>query len=353
MRVLHMIPDIGISNGVMSVILNYAKAMPENIVFDVLYFHETPQTRKNDIEALGGRVYKIDRPSPKDIITKKSAAFFNEHKNEWDALHIHAPHFAVFIAPEAKKAGIKKICVHCHTTEYSLKGSSTRNKLLSLYSKYFINKKFACSNTAGKLWYGNKPFTVINNAIDCSKYAFNEEIRQRKRKELSLGNSFTVGHIGRTDIPQKNHPFIFQVFAELLKNKPDSKLVLIGAEPTQALTELSDELDITDKIMYLGFRSDVNELLMACDIFLFPSTSEGLPVSVIEAQAAGLRVLMSDTITNEVAVTDLVNAVSLNESYSQWAKAILNEEETERKTPEMVLWDINTVTEKLIGFYNE
>ena len=353
MRVLHMIPDIGISNGVMSVILNYAKAMLENIVFDVLYFHETPQTRKNDIEALGGRVYKIDRPSPKDIITKKSAAFFNEHKNEWDALHIHAPHFAVFIAPEAEKAGIKKICVHCHTTEYSLKGSSTRNKLLSLYSKYFINKKFACSNSAGKLWYGSKPFTVINNAIDCSKYAFNGEIRQRKRDELSLGSSFTVGHIGRTDIPQKNHPFIFQVFAELLKQKSDSKLVLIGAEPTKELDALSYKLSITDKVMYLGFRSDVNELLMACDVFLFPSTSEGLPVSVIEAQAAGLPVIMSDIITNEVAVTDLVNAISLNEGRDRWAEAVANSIVISRVSPSIPAWDIDYCKKVLLKYYME
>lgn len=109
MRILHMIPDIGISNGVMSVILNYAKAMPDDIKFDVIYFAEKDKTRKADIEALGGRVYKTDVPSPKSLLSGKMSAFFRQHKGEWQALHIHCPHFAVFIAPFAKAAGIKKL----------------------------------------------------------------------------------------------------------------------------------------------------------------------------------------------------------------------------------------------------
>lgn len=351
MRILHFIPDIGVSNGVMSVILNYAKAMPEDIVFDVVYFHETPETRQADIEALGGKVYKIDRPSPKDILVSKTKAFFNEHKNEWQALHIHAPHFSVFIAPEAKKAGINKICVHCHTTEYSLKGSSARNKLLSLYAKYFIKDKFACSNNAGKLWYGNKSFTVVNNAIDCKKYAFNEEKRAEVRSELGLNDKFVVCHIGRTDIPQKNHPFLFKIFAEVKKKKPDSVLMLIGAEPTDELNALADELGISDSVMYLGYRNDVCDLLQVADVFVFPSISEGLPVSVIEAQAASLPCIISDTITDEVIVTDLVKRISINEPPTQWAESINFITDLQRKQVSLPLWDIDICKQKLIDYY--
>lgn len=105
-----MIPDIGISNGVMSVILNYAKAMPDDIIFDVVYFSESDKTRRKDIEALGGRVFKIDAPSPVDLFTKKMDSFFKNHMNEWQAVHIHCLHFAVFMAPAARRAGIKKNC---------------------------------------------------------------------------------------------------------------------------------------------------------------------------------------------------------------------------------------------------
>ena len=355
MRVLHFIPDIGVSNGVMSFIVNYAKAMPDDIVFDVVYFHEKEQTRKADIEALGGKVYKIDRPAPTDLFSKKLDDFFIKHKNEWDILHIHAPHFAVFIAPPAKRCGMEKICVHCHTTEYSLKGSSLRNKALSLYSKYFIDKKFACSKNAGKLWYGNRPFVVINNAIDTKKYKFNPDVRERVRQELDINSDFVIGHIGRTDIPQKNHRFIFEVFSEVIKKKPKSKLVLIGAELTTELEMLSNNLGIDDKISYLGFRNDIPELLQALDVFFFPSTSEGLPVSVVEAQASGLPVVMSDSITEEVIVTDLVTSLSLNLSHNIWANELVRLNTDSRRTTcdEMMIskWDIYCNATELINYY--
>ncbi|MCR5207530.1 MAG: glycosyltransferase [Eubacterium sp.] len=353
MRVLHFIPDIGVSNGVMSFILNYAAAMPDGIIFDVVYFHETEKTRRADIEALGGRVYKIERPSPVDLISKKPDALFNEHKGEWDALHIHAPHFAVFIAPAAKRAGIKKICVHCHTTEYSLKGSSLRNELLSLYAKYFIKDKFACSDNAAKLWYGNTDYRIMRNAVDLSKYEFNPKARERVRAELALGNALTVGHIGKTDIPQKNHPFILKAFSELVKAEPDSRLLLIGAEPTENLDALSDELGISEKVIYLGIRSDIPELLQALDVFLFPSTGEGLPVSLIEAQAASLPVLMSDVITDEVRVTDFVCALPLSAPLQEWAQKLTELSEKERKPVTLTDWDIRKHTAELADYYRK
>lgn len=355
MRVLHMIPDIGISNGVMSVILNYAKAMPEDIIFDVVYFAEKEKTRKADIEALGGRVYKISPPSPKDLLTGKMNHFFAQHKNEWQALHIHCPHFAVLIAPYAKKAGIKKIAVHCHTTEFSLKGNGKRNKLLSLYAKYFIHTKFACGRTAGDLWYGNKKYTVLNNAIDCGKYVYDPKVRQSVRNRMGLDGRFVVGHIGRSDVSQKNHPFLLQIFSEIKKKNSNARLLLIGAAPTDKLICLCGELNIRDCVSFLGIRDDVADILQACDIFVFPSTSEGLPVSVIEAQAAGLPVIMSDTVTDEVIATDLVEMKSLTDSAESWAEACLNCNSSARSYTFDVLkkagWNTAECAEELASYY--
>lgn len=355
MRILHMIPDIGISNGVMSVILNYAKAMPDDVKFDVVYFSQKDKTRQPEIEALGGKAYKVDTPSPKDLLTGKMNGFFDKHKNEWSALHIHCPHFAVFIAPNAKKAGIEKIFVHCHTTEFSLKGNSKRNQLLSLYSKYFIKDKFACSSESGKLWYGNRKFTVLNNAIDTKLYAFDRETRDRVRRDFNFESGLVVAHIGRTDIEQKNHPFILKIFSNIIKLKPSSKLMLIGAEYTAELKKLCDELDITDSVLFMGVRNDVPELLSAADVFLFPSISEGLPVSVIEAQAAGLLVLMSDSITSEVAVTDSVNTLSLNDDAVIWSKKCMELASLKRASNTAALknngWDIELCAERLLNFY--
>lgn len=361
MRILHMIPDIGISNGVMSVILNYAKAMPSDIKFDVIYFAEKKETRQADIEALGGRVFKTDMPSPKSLFSGSMKSFFDKHKNEWQALHIHCPHFAVFIAPFAKAAGIKRIAVHCHSTVYSLKGSQKRNQMLSLYAKYFIKTKFACSSEAGRLWYGSKNYIVLNNGIDCEKYRFNPQLRDKIRNELNIKNTFAVGHIGRTDVPQKNHSFIFKVFAEVKKRREDAVLLLAGAEKNDELCELSKQLNIESSIKYLGIRQDVNELLSAMDVFIFPSTKEGLPVSVIEAQTAGLPVLMSNSVTVEAAVTDLVQMKSLEDNYSAWADDIIgakavydNMAEARKNACDSVKsagWDIYDCAKALAEYY--
>lgn len=347
-----MIPDIGMANGIMSVILNFAKAMPEDVQFDIVYFHETEVTRQDDIEALGGRVFKIDKPPKSDALK----ALLKSHKGEWEALHIHAPHFAGFIAPAAKKAGIKKICVHCHSTEYSLKGNGKRNQLLSLYAKDCVKDKFACSEKAGKFWYGNKPFTVINNAIDCKKYTFDAETRTQMRRKLELDDQLVVMHIGRTDIPQKNHPFMLAVFAEIVKRNSKAVLLLAGAEPTESLSAFCRDHNLRDNVRFLGLRKDIPELLQASDVFLFPSTREGLPVSVIEAQAAGLPVLMSDSVTSECAVTDLVRTMSLSDKASAWAERCWQLADTPRRDTYQAMqdagWDLRAIREKLVNYYS-
>ena len=357
MRVLHIIPDIGISNGVMSIIVNYASALSEKAVFDVLYFLDTETNRKNDIEQLGGKVYKTDFPSVKKPINFSLLRFFKENRKEWDAIHIHGPHFAVFFAPYAKSVGYKKIFVHAHSTVYSLIGNKTINHILSLYSKFFISRRIACSLEAGRFWYGNKRFNIVNNAINTDCFRFNKEIRNRKRTELGIGGSLALGHVGKTDIPQKNHRFLFKVFKEVQSLISDSVLFLIGAVPTDELLDLANELDITDSVFYLGPRNDVAELYQAFDVFLFPSVSEGLPVSVVEAQFSFLPVVMSDSITDEVIISNKVLPVSLEESSHYWAKKVINLANAERLESKLLKnadeWDISVESLKLMNLYLE
>lgn len=108
MRILHFVPDIGVANGVMSVVLNYFRAMPEDIKFDVMYFKECERDRRADIEALGGRVFKMNTPGIKSFVSSELDGFFEEHRDEYAAVHIHAPYMTCLIAPKAKKHGIKK-----------------------------------------------------------------------------------------------------------------------------------------------------------------------------------------------------------------------------------------------------
>lgn len=352
-----MIPDIGIANGVMSVILNYFKAMPDDIKFDVVYFAESEKTRQADIEALGGRVFKIDPPSPKDLLTGKMNSFFNEHKNEWDAIHIHCPHFAIFIAPYAKNHGIKRRAIHCHSTWYSLDPKNNfRNKLLFKIGRNTVDTLFACGRDAGRFWYGtDKNFTVLPNAVDCEKFRYNEDIRNKKREEMGLQDKFVVGHLGRVSPPQKNHPFLLKVFAEIKKQKDNAVLLMAGAEETEELTALAKELNIENDIRFLGSRTDIPELCQAYDVFVFPSFWEGLPVSVVEAQAAGLPVVMSDSVTDEVCVTDNILLMSLNDTPKSWADKALEISQAERKDTFEAMkssgWDIFETAKALVSYY--
>lgn len=356
MRVLHMIPDIGVANGVMSVILNYFRAMPEDIKFDVCYFAEKEKTRRADIEALGGRVFKISAPSAKSLVRRDMSRFFAQHRGEWQALHIHAPHFAVFIAPQAKAAGIKRICCHCHSGCYSLKGNQKRNQLLSLYAKYFVNTRFACSESAGRLWYGGRKFTVLKNAVDCAQYSYNEAVRNAVRSKMGLEASFVAGHIGKTDIPQKNHAFLIEIFAEIKKRRENAVLLLMGAEKTTELDSLCKRLGVCESVSFLGGRTDISELLQACDVFLFPSLSEGLPVSLIEAQAAGLPVIASDCVTGEAVVTSQTKMLSPGDEPELWAERAVEASKTQRYNTyeEMKAsgWDISDCAGILKSFYS-
>lgn len=356
MRVLHMIPDIGIANGVMSVVLNYFKAMPDDIKFDVCYFAEKEETRQADIEKLGGRVFKIPTPSPKGLLRRDMSTFFEQHKGEWEALHIHAPHFAVFIAPQAKAAGIKKICCHCHSTWYSLKKSNEiRNKLLAMPVKKITDTQFACGDEAGKFWF-KKDYIVLRNAVDCSLFRFDEKARNNTREKLGLNDKFVIGNLGRVYPPQKNHPFILQVFSEIKKLKENSVLLLVGAQIDENLLKIMDEYSVPkDSVLFLGNRKDVPQLLSAMDLFLFPSLKEGLPVSVVEAQASGLPVLMSDRVTDEVVITDDVVSMPLEEDAEKWAKKAVETDGGKRAEAYKIVsqsgWDIGICAKKLADYY--
>lgn len=105
----------------------------------------------------------------------------------------------------------------------------------------------------------------------------------------------------------------------------------MGAEETDALSLLCKQLKIQNSVLFLGARTDIPDLLQACDVFLFPSTKEGLPVSVVEAQAAGLPVVMSDSVTDEVCVTENVCRLSLSSSVHEWACKVVELGCAERK----------------------
>lgn len=187
---------------------------------------------------------------------------------------------------------------------------------------------FACSKAAGEFYYGKEAVAnglvkVIPNAIDLEKYKFNQAIREKIRKSLNIEDKFVVGHIGRM-APPKNQKFLLQIFKKVKKERTNSILLMIGNGPLKKEIESEiKRLNLQDSVILLGVRNDVPNLLMAMDVFVLPSLSEGLGIVAMEAQASGLKCILSDKVPVE---TDMGGAkyISLQTYCKQWASAILN-----------------------------
>lgn len=336
-RILHVVYSMEMG-GIQSFIMNiYRHINRDKIQFDFVVRVNRKCYYDDEIKNLGGRIYYI--PSRRDnLIHQKKMwkEFFKTHL-EFNTIHYHTSSLSD-IAPVkyAKKSNIKQIIVHIHSTTTP---KNIYHKVLHNIHKMVINKyvtdMFACSNLAAKFAYKEsilKDVKIIKNGIEAKKYIFDIQKRANKREELKLNkNNFVIGHVGRFN-KIKNHTFIIDIFKKILEKNKNAILILIGKEDEKQEIRLKiKKLGLENNIIMLGVRDDVNELLMAMDIFLFPSFKEGLPVSVIEAQCTGLKCFLSDTITREVDLTGNVEFVSLDKSAEYWADKILEYKNYERK----------------------
>lgn len=327
MKILHLTAGIGRSNGVMSVILNYASHVSKDIKFDVLYFVSTDDDRIAELKDLGGQATEIDPPGLHSLFRDDVDGYLEAHRGEYAAIHIHLPYLAGVIAPKARRAGIGKVLVHSHSTWFSMGGSELRNKLLNMPTKRLADELIACGREAGAVWYGKHALetgrvTVLPNAIECDKFRFDSAVRKTVRNELGLDDRLTLACVG-TLTDRKNQSFLIRLAAQMKKRGTDPVLLLVGDGPMrEELAGLADELGVDRDVMLLGNRPDVARLMQGMDVFLLPSLMEGLPVCAIEAQAAGLPVIMSDTVTDETCITDVTTRLSLEAPLDKWADEV-------------------------------
>lgn len=255
--------------------------------------------------------------------------------------------------------------IHSHNAGFAYHIGIMRQLLLILnhkLMKWSVTDYFACSKKAGQWMFGNNQhFLVINNAIEAEKFKYNIKMREMLRKKWGLENNFVIGHIGAFNY-QKNHKFLINIFYELQKIEPTSVLMLVGSSVNDdqfiiKAKEQVKKLNIENKVLFLGMRNDVPDLMQAMDCFILPSRFEGLPLVAVEAQSAGLKSYLSDVITDEVKITDLVEFISLKESPEHWAKQILSNRNYIRKdmTDEIKKagYDIKTEIKKIEKFYLE
>lgn len=335
-KVLHELGNLD-GGGVARLLYDYYRYMDrEKIHFDFLIYDFYKEgILEKPLKELGARIYKI----PTRQSNKKSCiAMMNKVilDGQYDVVHSHRGPQGYYFLSCAKRCGVKVRIIHSHLAQPNVKIiRRIKNDVLLQADKLVATDLFACGNAAGSAMWGeqnikNGRVHIMTNAIDADKFTFSNETRHKKRKELGLTDEFTIGIVGRIE-EQKNYPFLLEIFAEILKKEPKAVLLIAGrGTEEKKIMALAVKLDIDKRIRFLGIRSDVSELLNAFDVFVLPSLYEGLPVVLVEAQASGLPEVVSDTITKEMAVTDLISYMPL-ENPEKWSEKILSCTSKERE----------------------
>lgn len=356
-RVLHVVTYMG-RGGLETMLMNYYRRIDRDLVqFDFLTHRSFRADYDQEIEQLGGRIYHLPRLNPFSPSYLRSLdRFFREHR-EYKIVHSHLDCMAGIPLKYAAKNGVPVRIAHAHNSGQEKNGKYLLKLCFKQNITRYATHLFACSKAAGRWMFGKNDFHVLNNAIDAEEYVFNERIREKIRAELDIGpETFVCGHVGRF-LPQKNHEFLIDVFAQIVKLHGDSRLLLVGdGALAERIREKCRKPELSDKVIFTGVREDVPDLLQAMDLFLFPSLFEGLPVALIEAQASGLPCLISDQVPAECEkTTGLVRRMSLGAGAQKWADEAVRQigriRENKRCEIEDAGFDIRKNAEKLQEFY--
>ena len=333
--VLDTVMDRG---GAETMMMNYLRHMDRSqVTYDFLVNRDYRAAYEDEIEALGGRIYRMCPMYPQYFgrYKKEFRAFLTAHP-EYRIIHSNLEERSYFGLREAAKLGVPVRIAHAHNRPVGFDLKSVFREYFRLRLPKYTTHMFACGEEAGDWLFGVKRRSRViqqRNAIDTSLYRYDEAVRAQVRAEFGTPGegTFVLGHVGRF-FPQKNHTFLIDIFAALHEIRPDSELWLVGGgelndELKNQIRAKADELGLHDAVRFLGVRSDVHRIMQGMDAFVLPSLFEGLPVTMVEAQTAGLPCTISDRVPGQCAITGNVQTVALEASPEQWARRILAQAE--------------------------
>lgn len=321
-RILHCVVKLG-RGGAETLIMNiYRNIKREQIQFDFLTSIDGDY--EEEIKNLGGRIYKIPYITEVGPIkySKQVYNFFKQH-GEYKIVHSHMDRMSGLIMREAKRANVPVRIAHSHSTQCS--GGFAVRLIKKYYSGYLGNAScyFACSEAAAEFMFKDSNIKILKNGIECEKFIYNAGLRKKLREQLNCQNKFVIGHVGRFSEP-KNHDFLIDIFNGIHEKYHDSELVLIGQGSLQKKIEKKvKSLGLDDCVHFMGSCSNVNEWLNTFDVFLFPSLYEGLGIAAVEAQANGLKCVLSTGVPQVVDISGNIEFLSLRESVEKWAEKVL------------------------------
>lgn len=329
-RILHV---IGIMNrgGAETMIMNlYRNVDRTKVQFDFVENTSEKAIFDDEILALGGCIYNCPHYNGKNHFEYKKwwNDFFKEHKGEYKIIHGHLGSTASIYLKIAKKYGLCTIA-HSHNTIMKKDLNNLIYKVYSYPTRFIADYFFTCSYVAGVSRFGKKIANdsnrcyLLKNSVETKKFLYDKDVSDQVRKEFDVQDKIVIGHVGRFNV-QKNHVFLIDIFKKIYEKNKNTVLFLLGdGEEKEKILEKVKNLDLVDCVRFLGVRNDVNKIMQCMDVMLFPSLFEGLPVTIIEAQASSLPCVLSDTITKECKITENVEFLSLKTDVDTWSNVTL------------------------------
>lgn len=324
LKVLMVLPTFDVCGGVESYVLNYMRRLKNEIHFDIIAHGEGAAAYVDEVKSMGAEVTLLPHSllgNPAGM-KRELDSYFASHS--YDVVHCNMPNGAWYYLGAAERAGIKTRIMHAHQTKYADKLThSLRNIPLIKLGLKKATAYMACSKLAGDFLFGKKQYDLIKNAIDMDRFIADYDSREQLKDKMGLSGKKVIIHTGRF-CNQKNQPFALEVFKRVKNRLDDAQLVFLGdGEQKQAAEKMALEMELGESVLFPGTVENTEEWLRASDAFILPSLYEGLPLSALEAQAAGLPCVIADTVTRELNITGNVSFLPLTYSYDEWAEVVI------------------------------
>ena len=318
-RVLQIITVNPGYEGITMSVMRFLSHMQE-VKSDIVLIGEPPAAIKQELLALGGRVFVIPGRlhHPVRYLLKLRKVIKD---GGYEIVHAHGNSCTLAIEMLAAKWGGARVrAAHSHNTacRFRLAHAVLRKPFDRLYTH-----AWACGQEAGQWLFPGKDVRIARISTETAEYAFDPAVRKKYRGELGLDGRFVVGSVANF-VEQKNHAFMLEFFAEYHRLNVNARLMLVGDGPLRGdIEKRIAEYGLGDSVLVLGSRDDVMGLLQACDVMLLPSLHEGFPGVLVEWQCAGLKALVSDRVTRDTDLTGLIEFLPIDKGTEIWVEALL------------------------------
>lgn len=354
-QVYHYIPGFHFGGIESRFVELYKYIDKERFQYHVITYTGSDTSLLSEIEKNQGTILTVEPVLGPRFLQHNQAMKRIFTENQVDIAYCYTPESGFVFLRDAEIFGVKKRIMHARTSSFAGDTHKIMRSIFKSVSVNHANINLAVSHEAGNWMFGNKPYTVMPNAVCLDRYLFSETEKARIRRQYGVGDGLLIGHVGRNTFA-KNHGFLFSVFVEVMKRVPDAKLMLVGVGDDDAnIVELCRQNGIEKRVIFCGYQKNPAPFYSAMNLLVFPSFYEGFPGTIVEAQANGLRCLLSDTITGEVGLTPDVEYLSLSRDPSAWADRIIERSVYERKDNRISIekagYSIKEAAKRLMNLY--